>query len=110
MVTQNAGARARCEAVTADVFVDSVTAIAESGELVGANALGNAVDVWPFSAETLLLVGSANKIVADWSNAFASSPPRSRTPAPRKWTVREASSASSSPSSTSGPTAGRSSC
>ncbi|QLK27573.1 lactate utilization protein [Natrinema zhouii] len=61
--------RARREATTADVFVDSVNAIAESGELIGANALGNAVGAWPFGAETLLLVGSTNKIVDDWETA-----------------------------------------
>ncbi|PGF16430.1 hypothetical protein CP556_10070 [Natrinema sp. CBA1119] len=61
--------RARREATTADVFIDSVNAIAESGELVGANALGNAVGAWPFGAETLLLVGSTNKIVDDWETA-----------------------------------------
>lgn len=61
--------RARREATTADVFVDSVNAIAESGELIGANALGNAVGAWPFGAETLVLVGSTNKIVDDWETA-----------------------------------------
>jgi len=61
--------RARREATTADVFVDSVNAIAESGELVGANALGNAVGAWAFAAESLVLVGSTNKIVDDWETA-----------------------------------------
>ncbi|WP_222916739.1 lactate utilization protein [Natrinema sp. SYSU A 869] len=61
--------RARREAVTADVFVDSVNAIAESGELLGANALGNAVGAWAFGAESLVLVGSTNKIVGNWSSA-----------------------------------------
>lgn len=54
---------ARRQSVTADVFFDSVNAIAESGELVGANALGNAVGAWPFAARNLVLVGSTNKIV-----------------------------------------------
>ncbi|QLG49382.1 lactate utilization protein [Natrinema halophilum] len=61
--------RMRREATTADVFVDSVNAIAETGELLGANALGNAVGAWPFGAETLVLVGSTNKIVDDWQTA-----------------------------------------
>ncbi|MGQ3411323.1 lactate utilization protein [Natrinema sp. LN54] len=61
--------RARREATTADVFVDSVNAIAESGELLGANALGNAVGAWAFAAESLVLVGSTNKIVDDWETA-----------------------------------------
>lgn len=62
-------ATARREATTADVFVDSVNAIAESGELLGANALGNAVGAWAFAAESLVLVGSTNKIVDDWETA-----------------------------------------
>lgn len=53
---------ARRQAVTADVFFDSVNAVAESGELYGANALGNAVGAWPFAAKQLVLVGSTNKI------------------------------------------------
>lgn len=54
---------ARRNAVTADVFFDSVNAIAKSGELLGANALGNAVGAWPFGAKQLVLVGSTNKIM-----------------------------------------------
>lgn len=54
---------ARRQSVTADVFFDSVNAVAETGELVGANALGNAVSAWPFGAKQLVLVGSTNKIV-----------------------------------------------
>jgi hypothetical protein len=54
---------ARRQSVTADVFFDSVNAIAENGELVGANALGNAVGAWPLGAGRLVLVGSTNKIV-----------------------------------------------
>lgn len=60
---------ARRDATTADVFFDGVNAIAESGELLGANALGNGVGAWPFGAETLVLVGGTNKIVPDWSAA-----------------------------------------
>lgn len=54
---------ARRQSVTADVFFDSVNAIARSGELLGANALGNAVGAWPFGAKRLVLVGSTNKIM-----------------------------------------------
>lgn len=54
---------ARRRSVTADVFFDGVNAIAESGELLGANALGNAVSAWPFGAKQLVLVGSTNKVV-----------------------------------------------
>lgn len=59
----------RREATTADVFFDSVNAVAESGELVGANALGNAVGAWPFGAESLVLVAGTNKIEPDWETA-----------------------------------------
>ncbi|NUC74494.1 lactate utilization protein [Haloterrigena sp. SYSU A558-1] len=62
-------ADARREATTADVFFDSVNAIAESGELLGANALGNGVGAWAFGAKNLVLVGSTNKIVADFEAA-----------------------------------------
>ncbi|WP_126662276.1 LUD domain-containing protein [Haloterrigena salifodinae] len=62
-------AEARREATTADVFFDSVNAIAESGELLGANALGNGVGAWAFGAKNLVLVGSTNKIVADFDAA-----------------------------------------
>lgn len=60
---------ARRNAVTADVFFDGVNAIAETGELVGANALGNAVSAWPFAAKNLVLVGSTNKIMPSWAAA-----------------------------------------
>ncbi|WP_339102206.1 lactate utilization protein [Haloterrigena salinisoli] len=60
---------ARREATTADVFFDSVNAIAESGELLGANALGNGVGAWAFGAKDLVLVGSTNKIVDDFQAA-----------------------------------------
>lgn len=64
-----ARSEARRTATTADVFFDGVNAIAESGELLGANALGNGVGAWPFGAETLVLVGSSNKIVPNWTAA-----------------------------------------
>ncbi|WP_049927512.1 lactate utilization protein [Halopiger goleimassiliensis] len=59
----------RREATTADVFFDGVNAIAESGEILGANALGNAVGAWPFGADSLVLVAGTNKIEADWEAA-----------------------------------------
>lgn len=62
-------ADARRNAMTADVFFDSVNAIAESGELLGANASGNAVGAWPFAAKQLVLVGSTNKIEPSWDAA-----------------------------------------
>lgn len=60
---------ARRNAVTADVFYDGVNAIAESGELLGANALGNAVSAWPFAADQLILISSTNKIMPSWPAA-----------------------------------------
>lgn len=60
---------ARRTAVTADVFFDGVNAIAESGELLGANALGNAVSAWPFAANQLVLISSTNKIMSSWAAA-----------------------------------------
>ncbi|WP_247730584.1 LUD domain-containing protein [Halovivax limisalsi] len=62
-------AEVRREAVTADVFFDSVNAIAATGELLGANALGNGVGAWPFGAKNLVLVGSTNKIEPSWAAA-----------------------------------------
>ncbi|MFP8951727.1 lactate utilization protein [Natrialbaceae archaeon A-arb3/5] len=59
----------RREATTADVFFDGVNAVAESGEILGANALGNAVGAWPFGAESLVLVAGTNKIESDWETA-----------------------------------------
>lgn len=60
---------ARRNATTADVFFDSVNAIAETGELIGANALGNGVGSWPFGAKSLVLLGSTNKIMPTWTDA-----------------------------------------
>ncbi len=60
---------ARRNAVTADVFYDGVNAIAESGELLGANALGNAVSAWPYAADQLILISSTNKIMPSWAAA-----------------------------------------
>ncbi len=60
---------ARRNATTTDVFFDGVNAIAESGELIGANALGNGVGAWPFGAESLVLLGSTNKIMPTWAAA-----------------------------------------
>lgn len=60
---------ARRNATTADVFFDGVNAIAETGELIGANALGNGVGAWPFGAKSLVLLGSTNKIMPTWTDA-----------------------------------------
>lgn len=51
-------------ATTADYFLGSVNAIAESGELLAADASGSRVGAYPFAAKHVLLVAGVNKIVA----------------------------------------------
>ncbi|WP_435180578.1 lactate utilization protein [Halorussus sp. AFM4] len=63
-------ARARREAQTADYFLGGVNAIAQSGELVAADASGSRVGAYPFAAENLLLVSGTNKVVADLDAAL----------------------------------------
>jgi L-lactate utilization protein LutB len=63
-------ARLRRESQTADYFLGSVNAIAETGELVAADASGSRVGAYPFAAENLLLVSGVNKIVHDLSTAL----------------------------------------
>ncbi|MFB6184983.1 MAG: lactate utilization protein [Haloarculaceae archaeon] len=58
-------ARRRREALTADYFLGGVNAVAESGELVAADASGSRVGAYPFAAANLLLVTGTNKIVPD---------------------------------------------
>ncbi|AHG05035.1 hypothetical protein HALDL1_16645 [Halobacterium sp. DL1] len=58
-------ARRRREAQAADYFLGSVNAIAQTGELVAADASGSRVGAYPFAAGNLLLVSGANKVVAD---------------------------------------------
>ncbi|WP_435344694.1 lactate utilization protein [Haloarchaeobius sp. HRN-SO-5] len=60
----------RREAQTADYFLGSVNAIAETGELVAADASGSRVGAYPFAAGNLVLVSGVNKIVADLDAAF----------------------------------------
>ncbi|NHN60753.1 MULTISPECIES: lactate utilization protein [Halorussus] len=63
-------ARARREAQTADYFLGGVNAIAQSGELVAADASGSRVGAYPFAAGNLLLVSGTNKVVADLDAAL----------------------------------------
>ncbi|WP_257299565.1 lactate utilization protein [Haloarchaeobius sp. FL176] len=60
----------RREAQTADYFLGSVNAIAETGELVAADASGSRIGAYPFAAGNLLLVSGVNKIVDDLDAAF----------------------------------------
>ncbi|WP_256298344.1 lactate utilization protein [Haloarchaeobius salinus] len=60
----------RREAQAADYFLGSVNAIAETGELVAADASGSRVGAYPFAAGNLLLVSGVNKIVDDLDAAL----------------------------------------
>ena len=62
-------AAARRESQTADYFLGSVNAIAQSGELVAADASGSRIGAYPFAAKNLLLVSGLNKVVADLDTA-----------------------------------------
>jgi len=56
-------AELRRRSVTADWFVSSANAIAETGEIVACDASGSRVGAWPFAAGHLILVVGTNKIV-----------------------------------------------
>ncbi|GGO02677.1 lactate utilization protein [Haloarcula pellucida] len=62
--------RARREAQASDYFLGSVNAIAQTGELVAADASGSRIGAYPFAAENLLLVAGTNKIVGDLDTAL----------------------------------------
>mgnify|MGYP000140785868 CR=1 FL=1 len=63
-------ATARREAQTADYFLGGVNAVAQSGELVAADASGSRIGAYPFAADNLLLVTGTNKIVDDLDAAL----------------------------------------
>ncbi|WP_135805983.1 lactate utilization protein [Halorussus marinus] len=63
-------AAARREAQTADYFLGGVNAVAQSGELVAADASGSRIGAYPFAAANLLLVTGANKVVDDLDAAL----------------------------------------
>jgi L-lactate utilization protein LutB len=56
-------AELRRRSVTADWFVSSANALAETGEIVACDASGSRVGAWPFAAGHLILVVGTNKIV-----------------------------------------------
>ncbi|WP_435317143.1 lactate utilization protein [Haloarchaeobius sp. TZWSO28] len=60
----------RRKAQTADYFLGSVNAIAQSGELVAADASGSRIGAYPFAAQHLVLVSGVNKITEDLDAAF----------------------------------------
>ena len=55
-------AELRRKSVTADYFVSSANAIAQTGEIVACDASGSRVGAWPFAAGHLILVVGINKI------------------------------------------------
>ncbi|MGA2918070.1 lactate utilization protein [Methanoregula sp.] len=55
-------AELRRKSVTADYFVSSANAIAQTGEIVACDAGGSRVGAWPFAAGHLILVVGINKI------------------------------------------------
>ena len=63
--------RARRTSLTADYFLGSVNAIAQTGELVAADHGGARVGAYPYAAENLILVSGVNKIVSDLDAANA---------------------------------------
>lgn len=63
-------AELRRKSVTAEYFLSSVNAIAETGELVACDASGSRVGAFPFAAKNLILVIGVNKIVPTLSDAL----------------------------------------
>ncbi|WP_058365194.1 lactate utilization protein [Haloparvum sedimenti] len=61
---------ARREAQTADYFLGSVNAIAETGELVAADRSGSRIGAYPFAADNVVIVSGVNKIVDDLDAAL----------------------------------------
>ncbi|WP_267642204.1 lactate utilization protein [Haloarchaeobius amylolyticus] len=60
----------RREAQAADYFLGSVNAIAQTGELVAADASGSRIGAYPFAAGNLVLVSGVNKITEDLDAAL----------------------------------------
>lgn len=68
---QRKQAELRRKSVTAEYFLGSVNAIAETGELFACDATGSRVGAYPFATGRLLLVSGVNKIVPTWQDAMA---------------------------------------
>jgi L-lactate utilization protein LutB len=58
------------EALLADYFLGSVNAIAQTGELVAADASGSRVGAYPYAAGKVILVSGVNKIVPTLEDAI----------------------------------------
>jgi L-lactate utilization protein LutB len=64
-------AEIRRKSVTADYFISSANAIAQSGEIVACDAGGSRVGAWPYAAGHLILVVGINKIVPTLEDALS---------------------------------------
>lgn len=60
----------RRKAVTAEYFLSSMNAIAQTGELVATDQSGSRVSAFPFAAKKLVLVSGVNKIVPTLQDAI----------------------------------------
>ncbi len=63
-------AELRRKSVTADYFISSANAIAQTGEIVRCDASGSRTGAWPFAAGHLILVVGINKIVPTLEDAM----------------------------------------
>lgn len=61
---------ARREAQTADYFLGSVNAIAQTGEMVSADASGSRTGAYPYAAKHVILVTGINKVMEDLDGAL----------------------------------------
>ncbi len=61
---------ARRQSQTADYFLGSVNAIAQTGELVAADMSGSRIGAYPFAAGNVVIVSGVNKVVSDLDAAF----------------------------------------
>jgi L-lactate utilization protein LutB len=61
---------ARRESQTADYFLGSVNAIAQTGELVAADRSGSRIGAYPFAAENVVIVSGTNKVVSSLEEAL----------------------------------------
>ena len=67
---QQKGLLMRRQALLADYFLGSVNAIAQTGELVAADAYGSRVGAYPFAAGHVVLVAGAQKVVPTLAKAI----------------------------------------
>jgi hypothetical protein len=63
-------AEIRRKSVTADYFISSANAIAQTGEIVSCDASGSRVGAWPYAAGHLILIAGINKIVPTVEDAL----------------------------------------